>query len=177
MMTSVRAMKRRGIARLQGKGSPEQIVKRLASIHEGNRPMVRCIQFTAETWSSTLDTKLYVANLPFKMTDRDLQRLFAKHGNVLSAQLAKDRESGRSKGFGFVEMTSALEAQTAIEKLAGTKIEGRALIVEMYRARDDSDVAAKQPPRPRRAPAERKRRPPPLGSRLRRPRPENRAGL
>lgn len=56
-----------------------------------------------------MGTKLYVANLDFKMTDRDLHRLFAPHGAIESAQIAKDRETNRSRGFGFVEMASAQE--------------------------------------------------------------------
>lgn len=115
-----------------------------------------------------VNVKLYVANLTFKMTDRDLQRLFEKYGVVVSAQVARDRDSSRSKGFGFVEMPSEQEAEAAIAGLAGKEIQGRSLIVERYRAREEG---AKRPERPRRPTREPRRHAPPLGSRLRRPRP------
>jgi RNA recognition motif-containing protein len=73
--------------------------------------------------------KLYVGNLGYTVTDADLHQLFAAHGNVQSAQVITDRESGRSKGFGFVEMSSNEEAEAAITALNGTQHDGRALTV------------------------------------------------
>jgi RNA recognition motif-containing protein len=73
--------------------------------------------------------KLYVGNLGYNATDADLQRLFGAHGTVESAQVINDRDTGRSKGFGFVEMTSAAEAEAAIAALNGSQHDGRALKV------------------------------------------------
>jgi cold-inducible RNA-binding protein len=79
--------------------------------------------------------KLYVGNLSFNVTSADLERLFAQHGSVRSAQVIEDRDTGRSKGFGFVEMTSDSEAQAAITALNGSDFEGRALTVNEARPR------------------------------------------
>jgi RNA recognition motif-containing protein len=84
-----------------------------------------------------MESKLYVGNLPFSMTDADLQSLFSQAGTVTSAQVIKDRESGRSKGFGFVEMASAEEAQKAITMLNGKENGGRALTVNIARPKED----------------------------------------
>ena len=73
--------------------------------------------------------KLYVGNLGYNATDADLQKLFGAHGTVESAQVINDRDTGRSKGFGFVEMTSAAEAEAAIAALNGSQHDGRALKV------------------------------------------------
>lgn len=73
--------------------------------------------------------KLYVGNLGFNVTDSDLSQLFAQFGTVDSAQIIMDRDTGRSKGFGFVEMGSAGEAQAAITGLDGKDHDGRALKV------------------------------------------------
>ncbi|HAR44009.1 MAG TPA: RNA-binding protein [Bdellovibrionales bacterium] len=77
--------------------------------------------------------KLYVGNLPFSMTDDGLQQIFAQAGTVESAKVIQDRDSGRSKGFGFVEMASEQEAAAAISKLNGTDCEGRPLTVSEAR--------------------------------------------
>lgn len=69
--------------------------------------------------------KIYVGNLPYNVGDQELGDVFAQFGNVESARIVIDRESGRSKGFGFVEMSSDDEAMTAIEKLNGTELSGR----------------------------------------------------
>ena len=74
--------------------------------------------------------KLYVGNLSYNMGDSDLQQLFAACGTVSSAQVIMDRESGRSKGFGFVEMGTDQEATAAISALNGKEIDGRALTVK-----------------------------------------------
>ena|ERR1017187_5242580 len=73
--------------------------------------------------------KLYVGNLNFAVTDQSLAQTFAEFGNVDSAKVITDRMSGRSKGFGFVEMSSDDEANAAIEKLNGQQYEGRAVVV------------------------------------------------
>lgn len=73
--------------------------------------------------------KIYVGNLPFNATDADLHQLFSPHGNVESAQIISDRDSGRSKGFGFVEMSTPEEAAAAIAALNGQQHGGRALTV------------------------------------------------
>ena len=77
--------------------------------------------------------KLYVGNLSYGVTDGDLEQLFAAHGTVQSAQVIMDRDTGRSKGFGFVEMGSDQEAQAAIQALNGKEVEGRALTVNEAR--------------------------------------------
>src|SRR5262245_58446505 len=81
--------------------------------------------------------KLYVGNLGYGVTDSDLEAMFAAHGTVQSAQVIMDRDTGRSKGFGFVEMGSAQEAQAAIAGLNGQDKEGRALTVNEARPRED----------------------------------------
>jgi len=82
-------------------------------------------------------TKLYVGNLTFGVTDSDLQNLFSPHGTVQSAQVIMDRDTGRSKGFGFVEMETAEQAQTAIKAMNGLDNNGRALTVNEARPRED----------------------------------------
>ena len=81
--------------------------------------------------------KLYVGNLSFGTTDSDLQTLFAPHGSVQSAQIIMDRDTGRSKGFGFVEMSSSNEATAAINALNGKESDGRALTVNEARPREE----------------------------------------
>src|SRR5881397_1944643 len=81
--------------------------------------------------------KLYVGNLTYGVDDRALEQLFAAHGTVQSAQVIMDRDTGRSKGFGFVEMGSDAEAQAAIQALNGQQVEGRALTVNEARPRED----------------------------------------
>jgi RNA recognition motif-containing protein len=81
--------------------------------------------------------KLYVGNLSYDTSDSDLQRLFEEFGTVDSAQVISDRETGRSKGFGFVEMGSDQEAQAAINALNGKEVGGRALTVNEAKPRED----------------------------------------
>src|SRR5262250_3497618 len=81
--------------------------------------------------------KLYVGNLTYGVTDRELEQLFAAHGTVQSAQVVMDRDTGRSKGFGFVEMGSDQEAQAAIAALSGKEVDGRQLTVNEARPRED----------------------------------------
>jgi cold-inducible RNA-binding protein len=73
--------------------------------------------------------KLYVGNLPFNTTDEALQEIFAQAGNVQSAKIITDRDTGRSKGFGFVEMSSDQEAADAIQKFNGAEYGGRNMTV------------------------------------------------
>jgi RNA recognition motif-containing protein len=77
--------------------------------------------------------KLYVGNLAYGVTDSDLTQMFAAHGTVQSAQVIMDRDTGRSKGFGFVEMGSDQEAQAAIAALNGKEVDGRSLTVNEAR--------------------------------------------
>lgn len=81
--------------------------------------------------------KLYVGNLTYEVTDSDLQTLFAPHGTVQSAQVIMDRDTGRSKGFGFVEMDTSDQAQAAITALNGQDSNGRTLTVNEARPRED----------------------------------------
>src|SRR5262245_64740482 len=78
---------------------------------------------------STMGNTLYVGNLTFQMTATDLQRLFEAHGTVVSAEVIADRDTNRSKGFGFVEMGSDTEVQAAIRALHGQDLNGRQLLV------------------------------------------------
>ena len=82
-------------------------------------------------------TKLYVGNLAYGVTNTDLENMFAPHGTVQSAQVIMDRDTGRSKGFGFVEMGSGSEAQAAINALNGKESDGRALTVNEARPKED----------------------------------------
>ena len=81
--------------------------------------------------------KLYVGNLSYDTTDSDLRGLFEEHGTVESAQVIMDREAGRSKGFGFVEMADDQEAQAAIDALNGQEVSGRPLTVNEAKPRED----------------------------------------
>ena len=85
-----------------------------------------------------MSQKIYVGNLPYSASDADLQQNFSAFGDVVSAAVMTDRDTGRSKGFGFVEMSSPAQAQAAIEGLNGQSVSGRALVVNLARPRDDS---------------------------------------
>lgn len=87
--------------------------------------------------------KLYVGNLTYEVTNSDLQRMFQPHGQVESARVIIDRDSGRSKGFGFVEMGTDQEAQVAIQALNGQDSNGRALTVNEARPREERGERAK----------------------------------
>jgi RNA recognition motif-containing protein len=82
-------------------------------------------------------TKLFVAGLDYGMTDNALRDLFADYGTVTSAQIITDRDTNRSKGFGFVEMSSEEECASAIENLNGKEVNGRSLAVNEARPRED----------------------------------------
>ncbi|MBN1476934.1 RNA-binding protein [Candidatus Sumerlaeota bacterium] len=81
--------------------------------------------------------KLYVGNLPFSTTEESLKATFAVHGTVLSAVIVQDRDTGRSRGFGFVEMENDDEAEAAISNLNGQDLDGRTLTVNEARPRAD----------------------------------------
>lgn len=80
-----------------------------------------------------MGNKLYVGNLPYSVRDNDLQQQFGEYGNVTSAKVMMERDTGRSKGFGFVEMGSDADAQSAIEGMNGQSLGGRSLVVNEAR--------------------------------------------
>jgi cold-inducible RNA-binding protein len=80
--------------------------------------------------------KLYVGNLAYGVTDSDLKTMFGAHGTVQSAQVIMDRDTGRSKGFGFVEMANDKEAQAAIAALNGQQSDGRSLTINEAKPRE-----------------------------------------
>jgi RNA recognition motif-containing protein len=82
--------------------------------------------------------KLYVGNLSYNCGDSDLEKLFTAYGSVSSAQVIKDRDNGRSKGFGFVEMGISQEGQAAITALNGKDVDGRPLVVNEARPKEDN---------------------------------------
>jgi len=85
-----------------------------------------------------MSSKLYVGNLSFNTTTQDLEEMFGAHGTVQSTNIIEDRETGRSRGFGFVEMSSAEEGQSAIATLNGKEIDGRQLTVNEAKPRENS---------------------------------------
>ena len=87
-------------------------------------------------------TKLYVGNLPFKVREEDLQTLFQQAGAIESVNIIRDKFSGQSRGFGFVEMTSAEDAEKAIQMFSGHSLENREMVVNEARPQ------AARPPRP-----------------------------
>jgi RNA recognition motif-containing protein len=86
-----------------------------------------------------MNNKLYVGGLPYSVTDGQLQELFSAHGTVESAKVIADKFTGRSRGFGFVEMSSGSEAQSAISALNGTQYEGRSLVVNEAKPQTNRD--------------------------------------
>ncbi|HOD01450.1 MAG TPA: RNA-binding protein [bacterium] len=81
-------------------------------------------------------TKLYVGNLPYSINDDSLKDLFSSYGNVVSASIIFDRMSGRSKGFGFVELEDDNEAQRAISEMSEKEIDGRKIVVSVARPKE-----------------------------------------
>lgn len=81
--------------------------------------------------------KLFVGSLPWAVDDNGLGQIFSAVGNVVSATVIKDRQTGRSKGFGFVEMSTEEEAQKAVSELNGSEIEGRKIVVNIARPREE----------------------------------------
>lgn len=84
-----------------------------------------------------MSTKLYVGNLAFQTTSQELQQLFGQAGTVQSASVVEDRDTGRSRGFAFVEMSSEEEATSAIEQFNGKEVSGRALKVNEAKPREN----------------------------------------
>ena len=84
-----------------------------------------------------MGNKLYVGNLPYSFRDQDLEQTFGQYGAVQSAKVMMERDTGRSKGFGFVEMSSDAEAQAAISGVHGQSYGGRALVVNEARPREE----------------------------------------
>jgi cold-inducible RNA-binding protein len=83
--------------------------------------------------------KLYVGGLPYSVTEQELESLFAEHGTVASATIIKDRDTGQSKGFGFVEMAEDSEAKDAMENLNGKDFGGRSIVVNEARPQVNRD--------------------------------------
>jgi len=84
-----------------------------------------------------MESKLYVGNLSYSTTEDDLKTLFAQAGNVVSVALIKDRDSGQSKGFGFIEMSNQVEAEKAISMFNGYQLGDRELKVNLARPREE----------------------------------------
>ena len=93
-----------------------------------------------------MSTKIYVGNLPYSVTDANLKSNFAEFGGVSSAKVMMDRDTGQSKGFGFVEMGSAESAQAAISALHGMSVDGRTIIVNLAKPREDRGAPSPQSP-------------------------------
>ncbi len=83
-----------------------------------------------------MSNKIYVGNLPYSIDDHALRHNFSEFGSVSSAKVMMDRDSGRSKGFGFVEMATADEAQAAIKGLNGMSVDGRSIVVNISRPKE-----------------------------------------
>lgn len=81
--------------------------------------------------------KLFVGSLPWGVDDAQLAQIFSQAGTVVSAQVVKDRDTGRSRGFAFVEMSTDEEAKAAVEKLNGLDVDGRKIVVNIARPRED----------------------------------------
>jgi len=96
---------------------------------------------------------IYVGNLDFNLTEDELQKVFAEYGEVVSVKIIKDRETGRAKGFGFVEMADDNDAKTAIKELEGTEIKGRNIRVNEARPKPEGRPSrggfGSRPPRER----------------------------
>ncbi len=84
-----------------------------------------------------MNKKLFVGSLPFSVTSSQIEELFAKYGKVISADLITDRMSGQSKGFAFVEMATEEEAQKAIKELNNYNLDGRTIVVNIARPKED----------------------------------------
>jgi RNA recognition motif-containing protein len=91
-----------------------------------------------------MDNKLYVGNLPFSTTEEDLQSMFAQAGNVVSVSLIKDRDTGRSRGFAFVEFSTQAEAEKAVSLFNNTPLDNRTLKVNLARPKEDSGKYKRQ---------------------------------
>ena len=85
-----------------------------------------------------MSTKLYVGNLPYSIDDAILRNNFTEFGGVTSAKVMMDRDTGRSKGFGFVEMSTSEQAEAAIQSLNGMSVDGRSIVVNISRPKEPS---------------------------------------
>jgi len=94
-----------------------------------------------------METRVYVGNLSYTTTEDELRTLFAEAGAVQSVTLIKDRDTGRSKGFAFVEMVTQAEAEKAISTFNGSQLGNRAIVVNMARPREDRDGGSRGGPR------------------------------
>jgi len=83
-----------------------------------------------------MSVNIYSGNLPYELSEESLKELFEQHGDVTAVKIIMDRQSGRSKGFGFVEMSDTVEADTAIQQLNGFEIMGRNIKVNIAKPRD-----------------------------------------
>jgi hypothetical protein len=121
-----------------------------AALCEHPNPSLRCYRYTEATSNSKLllklllreryiymSMKLYVGNLAFQTSSEDLQQLFSQAGTVESASVVEDRDTGRSRGFGFVEMSSKEEGEAAIAQFNGKEVNGRSLTVNEARPREN----------------------------------------
>jgi RNA recognition motif-containing protein len=84
-----------------------------------------------------LAKRLFIGSLPWGVDDAKLAQIFSQAGTVVSAQVVMDRQTGRSRGFGFVEMSTDEEADAAVEKLNGSEVDGRKIVVNVARPRED----------------------------------------
>lgn len=98
-----------------------------------------------------MSNKIYVGNLPYSIDDQSLVQNFSEYGGVTSAKVMIDRDSGRSKGFGFVEMTNADQAQAAINGLNGMSVGGREIVVNIARPKEAGAGYSTSPREQRRA--------------------------
>lgn len=89
-----------------------------------------------------METKLYVGNLSYSVTEDELRALFAQAGNVTSVAVIKDRDTGQSKGFGFVELSTQAEAQQAISRFNGQKLGERTLTVNLARPKEERGTSS-----------------------------------
>ncbi len=87
-----------------------------------------------------MSTKLYVGNLPWRATEAQLAQMFGSHGEVVDAKIVSDRQTGRSRGFGFITMTDAAAAGNAISALNGSMLEGRSLVVNEARDQEGDGI-------------------------------------
>ncbi len=96
-----------------------------------------CLLLALLFFKKPLKMNIYVGNLSWNLKDQDLSNLFATHGEVVSAKIVNDKFTGRSKGFGFVEMSNDEEAQAAITALNGTEVDGRNIVVNESRPKQE----------------------------------------
>jgi RNA recognition motif-containing protein len=85
-----------------------------------------------------MNTKLFVGNLPFSINEASLEELFSRSGKVVSVTIPTDRDTGRKRGFAFVEMENQSEAETAIKELNGSTVEGRQIVVNPSRPKEQA---------------------------------------